>query len=146
VSGQKPHSKFEIEPHKGFVPFFRFGFSVGKIVGAFAMPTALSVETEITTFLARHNLDAARFCAIVGPIISSTKLSQAFNDFKPLEAPQAEAARKTMDAIDRLVELCEPLPLSLRNPTVIRKLLKAMEDNLLTVDVRIHKDDWDREI
>jgi|HubBroStandDraft_6_1064221.scaffolds.fasta_scaffold233742_3 hypothetical protein len=103
------------------------------------MPATLSVESEITTFLSRHNLDAARFCAIVGPIISTTKLSQALNDFKPLDSEQATSARKTMKSIDRLVALCEPIPISLRNPTIIKGLLGAMEKGTLRVDVTIDK-------
>ena len=107
------------------------------------MPTILSVEAEITSFLSRHNLDAARFCAIVGPIISTTKVSQALNDFKPLDTDQATAARKTMGGIDNLVELCQPIPISLRNPTTVKKLLKTTQEKTLTINVRVSKTDWD---
>jgi hypothetical protein len=105
------------------------------------MPTTLSVESEITSFLSRHNLDAARFCAIVGPIISTTKLSQALNDFKPLDAEQATSARKTMKSIDRLVELCDPIPISLRNPTIIKGLLGAMEHGKLKVIITLDEEE-----
>jgi hypothetical protein len=108
------------------------------------MPTALSVENEITAFLARHNLDAARFCVIAGPPFTPTKLSQAFNDFKPLTGPEAELARKAMKAIDQLVEVCAPLPVNLRNPSIIRRLLKALEDNLLSIHIFIRREDWER--
>jgi hypothetical protein len=107
------------------------------------MPATLSVESEITAFLSRYSLDAARFCAIVGPIISTTKLSQALNDFKPLDYDQSAAARKTMKSIDLFVELCEPIPVSLRNPAIIKKLLKEMEEGLLTIDIRIDKERWE---
>lgn len=107
------------------------------------MPVALSVEAEITSFLSRHGLDAARFCAIVGPIISTTKLSQAVNDFRPLDTDQAAAARNTMKSIDNLVELCQPIPISLRNPTIVKKLLKTTEQKTLTIDVRVTKEDWE---
>lgn len=107
------------------------------------MPATLSVESEIISFLSRHGLDAARFCAIVGPIISTTKLSQALNDFKSLDANQTAAARKTMKSIDNFVELCQPLPISLRNPTIIKKLLKTTEQKTLTIDVRVAKEDWE---
>jgi hypothetical protein len=105
------------------------------------MPSALSVESEIIAFLGRHGLDSARFCAITGSIISTTKLSSALNDLRPLDSDQTTAARKTMVAIDRLVELCKPIPISLKNPSVVKKLLKAMEDGLLQIDVRITTED-----
>lgn len=107
------------------------------------MPAPLSIEAEIINFLARHNLDAARFCAMTGPIISTTKLSQALNDFKSLDTDQTVAARKTMKSIDSLIELCQPLPISLRNPTIIKKLLITTEEKRLTIDVRVAKEDWE---
>lgn len=74
----------------------------------------LGVEAEITAFLTKHNLDGARFCRLVGPVISTTKLSAALNGLRSLDFEQTAAARKLMSAIDQLVELCCPLPISLR--------------------------------
>jgi len=108
------------------------------------MPLALSVENEISQFLAKHNLDGMRFCQIVGDELTPTSLSQARNDIRPLDSVQSAAARKTMKAIDHLVELTDPLPLSLRNPTIVRKLLKSVEDNLLKISVEIFAEDWEK--
>lgn len=98
---------------------------------------ALSVEKEISTFLQKHNLDAGRFCQLVGPVISATKLSAALNDLRPLDQDQTKAARQLMTAINRLVELCAPLPLSLRNPMLVKQLLAAMETGQLQITVRV---------
>jgi hypothetical protein len=106
------------------------------------MPGLLSVENEIKMFLIKHNLDAARFSTIEGNLLTPTKLSQSFNDFRPLSAPESEAARKTMKAIDQLVEVCAPLPVNLKNPTIVRRLLKALEDNLLSIHIFIRAEDW----
>jgi hypothetical protein len=106
------------------------------------MPTQFSVESEIIAFLGRHQLDAARFCAMVGPILSTTKLSAALNDFKPLDSDQTAAARRTMKSIDNFILRCEPLPISLRNPAVIKKLLTVAENGSLKVEICINKEDW----
>ncbi len=98
---------------------------------------SLSVEAQIKDFLTKHNLDAGRFCQFTGPIISATKLSAALNDLRQLDNSQAKAARDVMSSIDRLVELCAPLPLSLRNPMLVKQLLAAMEAGQLQVTVRV---------
>jgi hypothetical protein len=47
-----------------------------------------------------------------------------------------------MKAIDQLVEVCAPLPVNLKNPTIVRRLLKALEDNLLSIHIFIRAEDW----
>jgi hypothetical protein len=48
-----------------------------------------------------------------------------------------------MGGIDNLVELCQPIPISLRNPTTVKKLLKTTQEKTLTINVRVSKTDWD---
>jgi len=99
------------------------------------MATALGIESEIKSFLARIDLDAQRFCAICGPAVNYTKLTRALNDIQALDASQTVAARKTMRDLDILIRLCQPLPISLKNPSVIRDLLTKLENGQLKIDI-----------
>jgi hypothetical protein len=109
-------------------------------IGVCMLP--LSAERRVSDFLNQYDLSAAHFCAITGPILSAPRLSQALNDIKTLDSQQAVAALETIAAIERLVKLAEPLPLSLRNPAIIRKLLSALDDGSLTMKVEITQEAW----
>lgn len=108
------------------------------------MPTQLGVEAEIAAFLTRRGLDVQRFCTIVGhKSISATKMFKALGDVKPLDPDQSAIARKAIADIERLLELSHPLPVSLKDPALIKKLLVAMAEERLSVHIFISdRNDW----
>ena len=107
------------------------------------MATALAPETRIREFLSKYQLDGVRFVSIVGPIVSQTRLSLALSDARPLDNEQAQAALRTINALENLIDMCAPIPISLRNPAIIKKLLIAQENGTLQVNVCIEKLDWE---
>jgi hypothetical protein len=65
------------------------------------------------------------------------------NYVRALNSKQAEAALRTISQLDNLIAQCEPLPLSLRNPQIIRKLLAAQANGALKIDVVIEQQAWE---
>ncbi|HXP67856.1 MAG TPA: hypothetical protein VOA88_01115 [Candidatus Dormibacteraeota bacterium] len=107
------------------------------------MPTALAAESIIKQFMAEVGLDSKRFCAIVGVnILNQSRLSLAFGDIKPLDQNQATAALRTISQLKDLIALCEPLPISLKDPALVRRLLSAQAAGKLFIDVKILEEDW----
>jgi hypothetical protein len=97
------------------------------------MPTELSSENQIS----RRMTDAgysADFLAALAKIPPS-RLSQAFRGIKPVGGPQGIPLLKLQDKIDDLIRLAAPLPLSWKNPAVIRSLITASEEGRLRITV-----------
>src|ERR1700732_2052151 len=84
----------------------------------------LSVENRITqrmNELQPNGLTAAAACKLIG--MSTTKWSQALSGIAPFENKEGEAALALLDELVELVKAHLPVPVSLRNPSLIAPLL-----------------------
>ena len=99
----------------------------------------LSVENEIRSFLTAVGLDLQRFAQICPPSVSYAALNRALNNIKDLDSTQDIAARKTMRDLNILIRLCEPLPISFKNPAIIKDLLTKLEKGQLKIDIHFEE-------
>lgn len=105
------------------------------------MTTKFGIEEEVRLFLAQHDLTASRFCMLVGPVLRPTRLSEALAGLKSLTFDQTREARKTMGAVTKLIQVCGPIPVSLRDPEVVKGILAMMEANELDININVRKSD-----
>ncbi|HEY4776643.1 MAG TPA: hypothetical protein VIH56_03205 [Candidatus Acidoferrales bacterium] len=94
----------------------------------------LSAESQINQAMKDlEGLTADSFCAIVG--IPPTRLSQALRQIRPLDNQQALYSLKVLNSIKDLVNRCDPVPVSLKNPKIIKELLEKLDDGSLQISV-----------
>jgi hypothetical protein len=92
---------------------------------------ALSAEQNISDRLKRMDLTVDNFSALsreFGNYVSGPRLSQALRGAKNLENKTALFLMNLLTDLEHLIDASFPLPLSLKNPQVLARLMRDMKD------------------
>lgn len=94
----------------------------------------LSAESRIGSALKDlDGLSADALAALAG--VAASRLSGALRGVRPLSNQEADVFLKLLSELKNLVALCSPVPVSLKNPTIIKRLLEEIKDGNLTISI-----------
>lgn len=98
--------------------------------------SSLSAEAQISQAIRDLDISCDCLCAIAA--IPGTRLSQALREIRPLDREQSVALLKLLTQLKDLVRRCEPIPVSLKNPRLIKNLLEKLDDGVLEITITQH--------
>ena len=86
----------------------------------------LSLESEITARMQSSGVTADFLSALSG--VSTSRMSAGLRNLKPFPNDTAMTLLALLREIEELVEQVRPIPVDLRNPAIIRRLLDELRD------------------
>ena len=97
------------------------------------MALSWSIENQIIEKMAKLDCTAAFVSAVAG--ISQCRLSQGLSGLRPLSNQDAITILRHIERLEQLAKMTEPVPISWRNPAVIRNILDCIEDGHLQISI-----------
>jgi hypothetical protein len=86
----------------------------------------LSLESQITARMQSTGVTADFLSALAG--VSTSRMSAGLRNLKPFPNDTAMTLLALLREIEELVEQVRPIPVDLRNPAIIRRLLDELRD------------------
>ena len=86
----------------------------------------LSLESEITARMQSSGVTADFLSALSG--VSTSRMSAGLRNLRPFPNDTAMTLLALLREIEELVEQVRPIPVDLRNPAIIRRLLDELRD------------------